>query len=102
MIGGDDDDGGGDSDEVVMMMVMVIMRWNVLVLVRTARWSMLVTYENRARGPDGRLAVSLVRTCCLSLALSVVEEPLMEPSMYFDGAIGKAKQMQMQRIQILF
>ena len=73
MIGGDDDGGGGDGDKVV------IMRWNVLVLVRTARWSMLVTYENRARGPDGRLAVSLVRTCCLSLALSVVEEPLIEP-----------------------
>ena len=56
MIGGDDDGGGCDGDKVVMM------RWNVLVLVRTARWSMLVTYENRARGPDGRLAVSLVRT----------------------------------------
>ena len=56
MIGGDDDGGGGDGDKVVMM------RWNVLVLVRTARWSMLVTYENRARGPDRRLAVSLVRT----------------------------------------
>ena len=81
MVGGDNDGGGGDGDKVVMMMVMVIMRWNVLVLVRTARWSMLVTYENRARGPDGRLAVSLVRTCCLSLALSVVEEPLIEPSM---------------------
>ena len=62
MISGDDDGGGCDGDKVVMMMVMVIMRWNVLVLVRTARWSMLVTYENRARGPDRRLAVSLVRT----------------------------------------
>ena len=78
MIGGDDDGGGGDGDKVEMMMVMVIMRWNVLVLVRTARWSMLVTYENRARGPDWRLAVSLVRTCCLSLGLSVVKEPSMQ------------------------